>query len=219
MVEDVRYVWIRGPAYGGNSGRRFLNMVSFAMLALVVQARFQRPSAVIGWTVHPLAAAAAYLMARLRGARFFFEVRDLWPQTLIDMGALREGSAQARALRWIEAFLVTRGDGVITLLPGVESYLQERGLRPMSLLYLPNGVDLAPPPRIVAGVRDRVASAPRDVARWQPPGPVSTSAPMAVLTALRPSSRRRRSSSGSRTPARREPPAVAAPDPVAGSPD
>ncbi len=145
MVEDVRYVWIRGPAYGGNSGRRFLNMVSFAILALVVQARFQRPNAVIGSTVHPLAAAAGYLMARLRRAKFFFEVRDLWPQTLIDMGALAEASLYARALRWIEAFLMTHGDGVISLLPGMDAYLRERGLHPGPLLYLPNGVDLSRP--------------------------------------------------------------------------
>ncbi len=140
--EGVRFVWLRTFPYRGNNWRRQLNMLSFVAVFLVVQARFGAPATIIGSTVHPFAAAAAWLVARLRRVRFVFEIRDLWPQTLVDLGALRPGSPGERSLRWLEAFLVTHAQVVITLLPGVADYLREHHLRADHLLYLPNGVDL-----------------------------------------------------------------------------
>jgi len=133
---------IRDRPYRGNTWRRQLNMLSFTVVFLVAQSRAPRPDVVIGSTVHPFAAFGAWLAAKARGARFVFEVRDLWPQTLVDLGALREGSFGERLLRWMEAFLVRRASVVITLLPGMGDYLARRGLPDHHVVYLPNGVDL-----------------------------------------------------------------------------
>jgi glycosyltransferase involved in cell wall biosynthesis len=143
LVDGVRFVWLRTSPYRGNGWRRQLNMLSFVATFLAVQARFPKPSALVGSTVHPFAALGAWLVARLRGARFVFEVRDLWPQTLVDLGAMRAGSPGERLLRTIEAFLVRHAASVVTLLPGMRTYLQERGLPADHVVYLPNGVDLA----------------------------------------------------------------------------
>lgn len=141
--DGVRYAWLRTYPYRGNSWRRQVNMLSYLVVAVVVQARFTAPDTVIGSTVHPFAALGGWLVARFRGARFLFEVRDLWPQTLVDLGALRVGSPGERLLRMIEAFLVRRASVVITLLPGMRDYLVERGLPAKHVVYIPNGVDLA----------------------------------------------------------------------------
>jgi glycosyltransferase involved in cell wall biosynthesis len=140
--DGIRFVWLRTFRYRGNNWRRQLNMLSFVAVFLLVQLRFARPGAIIGSTVHPFAAGAAWLVARLRGAMFLFEIRDLWPQTLVDLGAMRDGSPGERGLRWLEAFLVRHAAVVITLLPGIGDYLRERRLPVAHLLYVPNGVDL-----------------------------------------------------------------------------
>lgn len=143
VVDGVRFVWLRTTPYRGNDWRRQVNMLSFLVVFLVVQARERRPHVVIGSTVHPFAAFGGWLAARLRGARFVFEVRDLWPQTLVDLGALRAGSPGERVLRALEAFLVRRASTVITLLPGMREYLDEHSLPTRHLFYIPNGADLA----------------------------------------------------------------------------
>ncbi len=141
--EGVRFVWLRTFPYRGNSWRRQVNMLSFLLVLLIAQVRISKPDVVIGSTVHPFAAVGGWLVARLRGARFIFEVRDLWPQTLVDLGAMSVGSPGERLLRGIEAFLVRRASAVITLLPGMRVYLAERGLPLDHVTYLPNGVDIA----------------------------------------------------------------------------
>ena len=142
-LDGVRFVWLRTTAYHGNDWRRQVNMLSFLVAFMVVQAREPRPDVVIGSTVHPFAAFGGWLAARLRRARFAFEVRDLWPQTLVDLGAMRVGSPGERLLRSMEAFLVRRASAVITLLPGMREYLAGRGLPTEHVVYIPNGADLS----------------------------------------------------------------------------
>jgi glycosyltransferase involved in cell wall biosynthesis len=140
--EGVRFVWLRTIPYRGNGWQRQVNMLSYVATLVVVQTRLRAPDTVIGSTVHPFAALGAWMVAKLRGSRFIFEVRDLWPQTLVDLGAMRVGSPGERLLRGIEAFLVRRAAVVITLLPGMRDYLIERGLPSDHVRYIPNGVDL-----------------------------------------------------------------------------
>jgi len=143
QIDGVRFIWLRTVPYRGNTWRRQLNMLSFLATFLVVQTREKAPDTVVGSTVHPFAAFGGRLAARLRGARFVFEIRDLWPQTLVDLGAMRVGSPGERLLRALEAFLVRRALVVITLLPGMRDYLTERGLPAHHVVYIPNGADLA----------------------------------------------------------------------------
>ncbi len=142
VFDGVRFVWLRTFPYRGNGWQRQVNMLSFLAMLLIVQTRLPRPDTIVGSTVHPFAALGAWMVARLRGAAFVFEVRDLWPETLVDLGAMRVGSPGERLLRSIEAFLVRRATTVITLLPGMRDYLVERGLPAEHVRYLPNGVDV-----------------------------------------------------------------------------
>jgi len=141
-IDGVRFVWLRTLPYHGNTWRRQLNMLSYLVTFLVVQTRSKAPDSIVGSTVHPFAALGAWVAARLRGARFIFEIRDLWPQTLIDLGAMRVGSPVERLLRTLEAFLVRRASVVITLLPGMRDYLAEQGLPADHVVYIPNGANL-----------------------------------------------------------------------------
>lgn len=173
-INGVRFVWLRTSPYHGNTWRRQLNMLSFLVVFVVVQTRFARPDIVIGSTVHPFAALGGWLAARLRGARFAFEIRDLWPQTLIDLGAMRRGSPGERLLRALEAFLVRRASAVITLLPGVTDYLAEQGLPSDHVVYLPNGADLTAFPKdggvAARPTSPRAAQAIAEIERMQADG-------------------------------------------------
>ncbi len=138
----VRFVWLRTVPYRGNSWRRIANMLSYSVMVVVAQIGRNKPDVIIGSSVHPLAALAAWFVARLRGARFAFEIRDLWPQTLVDLGAVSARSLSARALWALESFLVREADAVIGLVPGTRAYLAGRRLPTHHVYYLPNGVDL-----------------------------------------------------------------------------
>jgi glycosyltransferase involved in cell wall biosynthesis len=140
----VRFVWLKTFPYGGNDWRRILNMLSYAWNAFWVgKAMPEKPAAVIGTSVHPLAALAAYVLARVRRSRFFFEVTDLWPETLIEFGRLRRYGLSARLLRAIEKFLYRHAEKIIMLLGHTHKYVASLGESPAKIVWIPNGVDLS----------------------------------------------------------------------------
>lgn len=139
-VDGVRFVWIRTTPYAQNDARRVINMLSYAIRTIWVQRQMDRPDVVVGSSVHPAAAAAAFLIGSARKIPFVFEVRDLWPQTLIDMGALRDNSAITRILRALECFLYRRARTVITVLPKAAGYITPLGIPAEKVVYVPNGI-------------------------------------------------------------------------------
>jgi glycosyltransferase involved in cell wall biosynthesis len=142
---SVPFLWVRTPGYEGNGPRRMLNMLAYTWQVLRprVTRQLPRPAVVIGSSVHPLAAVAGALLARRFKVPFVFEVRDLWPQTLIDMGRLPERSFVACALRKLEQWLYRRATRIIVLLPRAWEYIVPLGVPKEQIVWIPNGVDLS----------------------------------------------------------------------------
>lgn len=80
----------------------------------------------------------AWLLARLKGAKFLFEVRDLWPQFAIAVGVLKN-PVLIRLSEWLERFLYRRADRVMVNSPGFIAHVTSRGTRRVELI--PNGAD------------------------------------------------------------------------------
>lgn len=140
----VPFLWVKTPAYKGNGGGRMRNMLAFTWRVLLrkTTANLVAPEVVIGSSVHPFAAVAGALLARRHGVPFVFEVRDLWPQTLIDMGRLKADSFTAWALRKLELWLYRRAARVVVLLPQAWQYIVPLGIPKQNVVWIPNGVDL-----------------------------------------------------------------------------
>jgi glycosyltransferase involved in cell wall biosynthesis len=83
-----------------------------------------------GWT--------AWMLARLKGAKFLFEVRDLWPDFAIAVGVLKNPVLINMSL-WLERFLYKRADQVIVNSPGYVEHVSSRGAQRVELI--PNGAD------------------------------------------------------------------------------
>src|SRR5262249_31754486 len=111
-----------------------------ALVAALVQRR--RPAVVIGVSVHPAAAVAGYVAARLSGARFLFEITDLWPQVLIDFGRIGAHGLTARVMRLLERFLYQRAERVLVVWRDTAAYFASQGLPPAKLAWVPHGVEL-----------------------------------------------------------------------------
>lgn len=152
---NVPFLWVRTPEYKGNGGGRMLNMLAYSWQTLLKQTtrELSRPDVVIGSSVHPFAAVAGALLARRFKVPFVFEVRDLWPQTLVDMGRLRDGAFLTWVLRKLETWLYRRAARIVVLLPRAWEYIAPLGIAAERIVWIPNGVDLSLFPRSEPPVR------------------------------------------------------------------
>jgi len=141
-VEGIEVVGVRGaysdymPATAMSNLGRMLAFGRFAAGATVAALRGPRPDVVYA-TSPPLTMALPALAASLRWrAPLVFEVRDLWPEAPIQMGALRNPVAKWLA-RAIERFVYARSARLIALSPGIEAALPAG-----KAMLVPNSADL-----------------------------------------------------------------------------
>jgi glycosyltransferase involved in cell wall biosynthesis len=143
-VQGVRFIWLKTRAYRANDWRRAFNIASYAWRAYRFAKKLnEEPDLVIGTTFHPLAPLTASLIAKKKSAPFIFEVKDLWPLTMIQFGRFSSNSPAALALGVVERFLARRASRIITSLPGVADYFSEMGIPRSQVSWIPNGLDLA----------------------------------------------------------------------------
>jgi glycosyltransferase involved in cell wall biosynthesis len=142
-LDGVRFVWIKTSPYSGNNWKRVINMLSYSVRAYNVARKLniEKPDIIIGSSVHLFAVFTAYLLSKKYKTPFIMEVRDLWPQTLIDMG-MPKWHPFVIVLGVLERLLYKRANKIITLLPKAHEYIEELGIPKNKIVWIPNGVDL-----------------------------------------------------------------------------
>ncbi len=118
--------------------RRFLSYQRFARHAVHHAKRIDRPDVIFGTSTPLTAAWAARKVARHWDVPWIFEVRDLWPDFPIEMGAIPGRWLQER-LRNMERGLYRDADHIVTLSPDMEEHVLRNGGRPDQVTTLLNG--------------------------------------------------------------------------------
>lgn len=119
---------------------RVISFFSFMFSSFFAGFRIRQVDLVWGTSPPIFQGFTAWLLARLKGVPFLFEVRDLWPAFAIGIGVLRH-PLLIRASLWLERFLYRRADRVMVNSPGFIDHVSARGARRVELL--PNGADPA----------------------------------------------------------------------------
>lgn len=125
--------------------RRLVNNVSFP-LAAVRRAREVGSVDVVVVTSPPLLAApAGRRIARSKGAKLVFDLRDVWPEVAYEMGSFSEGSAYGRAFSCVARSMYREADLVTTVTPGKAEKLSalflREGIDPCKIRVVENGLD------------------------------------------------------------------------------
>jgi glycosyltransferase involved in cell wall biosynthesis len=119
---------------------RILNHLSFALSSLTA-IRKSGPTDVIFVESPPLLIGlAALIYTRAKRAPFIFNVSDIWPQSAVELGALRNRLA-IRLAEMLELHLYRRAVRVTVVTPGIVERLATRGVPREKLYLLTNGVD------------------------------------------------------------------------------
>jgi glycosyltransferase involved in cell wall biosynthesis len=145
IFHGVKFLWVKTPVYKNSGVSRIFNMLVYTWQTLrsSTSSTLKPPDIIIGSSVHPFAAMAGALLAKQHKVPFIFEVRDLWPQTLIEMGRLHNDGFLAWILRKLEYWLYSQAARTIVLLPQAWQYIAKLGFSKESVIYIPNGVDLS----------------------------------------------------------------------------
>jgi glycosyltransferase involved in cell wall biosynthesis len=140
--EPIPDVDIRRAAVSGGHHKSFVHrslaFFSFMLSSFFIGLTLRDVDLVWGTSPPIFQGGTAWSLARLKGAAFVFEVRDLWPEFAVAAGVLRSRPLIV-ASEWLERFLYGHADCVIVNSPGFVDHVKTRGARQIELV--PNGAD------------------------------------------------------------------------------
>ena len=143
-IDGITYCWVRTRPYQSSWTQRFLNHAEFVIKVRRHERRFQlpQPDAVIGSSPHPLITYNCVRIARRYNIPFIFDVRDLWPLTLIEIGGLSRFHPVVLGLEYFERLGYRRANHVVSVLPGARGHMEAKGVASEKFVHIPNGVDI-----------------------------------------------------------------------------
>jgi glycosyltransferase involved in cell wall biosynthesis len=122
------------------AARRVVAFVRFAFMATMKAARLDGD--VIYATSTPLTIAIPALLASAwKKIPFVFEVRDMWPDVPIAVGALKNPLLVWLA-RGLEMLTYQRASHIVALAPGMRDDIIAKGIPPEKVSVIPNGCDV-----------------------------------------------------------------------------
>jgi len=141
LINDVNVVWLKSLKYKGNGLSRWGNMILNSILTFYAAFRLRqriKPDVVISPSVPLLLGFFGWLVSLLTSSKFVFEVRDVWPQTLVDLGALKKGGGLYRVLRLMEKHLYRKAALISVVLPGTKQHIINSGCDGGKVFWHPN---------------------------------------------------------------------------------
>ena len=122
--------------------KRILSYLSFMLSSVLLGAwRSGRPDVIVATSPQFFVGVAGYLMSLVKWRPFIFEVRDLWPESIVQLGMLKNKMA-IRILEYIEVFLYRRARGIIVVAESSIPILNRKGIASSKIDVVKNGVDL-----------------------------------------------------------------------------
>lgn len=125
-----------------NSGftKRVLDYISFAFMAFIV-GLFQKHDVVIATSPQFFTTWAAWGISKIRRKPWIFELRDLWPESIKTVGAMKQGKA-IDFLEKIELALYKSSDKVIAVTDAFKTNLINRGIQEDKIEVVTNGSNM-----------------------------------------------------------------------------
>ena len=122
--------------------RRILSYVSYMVSATLATPRLPRPDIIVSTSPQFFCGLAGYAAKVLRGAPWVLEIRDIWPESIVTVGAMRKGTV-TRMLEWLEAFAYRRADQIVAVANSFVPHIAERCQGAAKIAVIKNGADLA----------------------------------------------------------------------------
>jgi len=100
-----------------------------------------KPDVLIPSCVHPLVFPPANWLAKKYHAKLIYEVRDIWPLSLVEISGISSIHPIVLWFQWIEKKAYRQAHAVVSLLPNALEHMEPLGLDKRKFNYIPNGVD------------------------------------------------------------------------------
>lgn len=143
VEEGITFCWVKIPEYDGGSVFKLWSMIRFAIRTRKLSTELLgQPDHILvsSMPIFPII-TGWYLKRKLKAKKLFFEIRDLWPLTPMYLKGYSKWHPIVLVMAWVEKFGYRKADGIVSLLPNANKYIDQISKDPSKYHWIPNGID------------------------------------------------------------------------------
>ena len=129
--DKIKYIYIDNKKFKNN---KFLSVVFNSLSILKINQKFD---IIIGPSVPLINSFFGLILSKLIKAKFFYEIRDVWPEALVYNKVISKYSLLYIILKILEIKIYKFCNGVISSLPNTKNYISYYNNK-IPQIYLPN---------------------------------------------------------------------------------
>jgi glycosyltransferase involved in cell wall biosynthesis len=141
--DGLDVLWLKTLPYSkANSPLRIINWFLFTLYMPFLRLLNRKPDQLHFSSPAPIAFCGVWLLSKLFRTKTVFDVRDVWPETLVEIGGISRNNPFVRFLYWIEKFAYKKADIVTSNLANLDVRLKELDIDSDKFFWISNGVDV-----------------------------------------------------------------------------
>ncbi len=143
-VDGVTFIWVKGFEYKNSNGiERVISWITFSLkLFFLPWKKLGKPEIIIVSSVSILPVLnAIWLKYRYKAKKFIFEIRDIWPETFIELGNHSKYHPLALFLGFFEKMGYKKANHIVATMPKADLHISSRIKKKFDFKCIPQGID------------------------------------------------------------------------------
>lgn len=142
-IDGIKHLWIKVPRYSSSHSKKRIAkwFVYTCSLFFLPTKKLKKPDYIIVSPMQTMPIYPAYRWAKKFNSKLIFEIKDIWPLSVIELGNYSPKHPFIQFLKYFEKFAIQKSDAIVSVLPNYNEYLKDEGYS-KNFHYIPNGVDL-----------------------------------------------------------------------------
>ena len=143
-IDGINYIWVKVPKYGESTNKkRVLKWFVFSSkLFFLPFNKMKKPDVIIASPMAPFLVLPAFKIAKKFNAKFIYEVKDIWPLSIIELGNISPNNPLIKMMSWCEKFAIKKADFIVSSLQNYGEHLKRDLKINKDFIWINNGVDL-----------------------------------------------------------------------------
>ncbi|RUM50248.1 MAG: glycosyltransferase WbuB [Hydrogenothermus sp.] len=144
-IDGINYLWVKVPKYNhSHDKKRVLKWFIFTLktyFSLPINL-LKKPDIIIVSPMATFPIVSGYKWAKKFNAKLIYEVKDIWPLTLVELGGYSLNHPFIKLMEFFEKFAYKKADKVVSVLTYAYKHMEKQGLDIDKFVYIPNGICL-----------------------------------------------------------------------------
>ncbi|MEG0149102.1 MAG: glycosyltransferase family 4 protein [Comamonas sp.] len=143
VIDGVNVLWLRTKKYGiARSIGRMLSWLDFELqIFKIPKSELPQPDVIIVSSLSLLTVINGLRLSHRYKCKFVFEVRDIWPMILTEVGGISNYNPFVLLLKWIEKIGYKKADLIVGVMPNLKEHVFEVTKTDRPVVCIPQGID------------------------------------------------------------------------------